>query len=221
MVKIIMIEDDQDTAWLLEEYLARFNMRLTNFESPGLGLDAIKTGSFDLLILDLTLPDMDGLEVCKKVKDLSDIPVIISSARNDDTDKVLGLELGADDYVAKPYNPRELVARIRAVLRRHKRDKKEETGEFELDAECMSIKKNGMVLELTPAEYEILALFLRNRGRVLSRDFIVENSKTMNWDSIDRSVDVIIGRLRKKLEDDTKNPIYIKSIRGLGYKFMR
>jgi two-component system OmpR family response regulator len=220
MIKIIMIEDDEEIASLLKEYLSKFNMEVLNFNDAATGIEALKKNDFDILILDLTLPDTDGIEVCKTVSAMSGIPIIISSARNDDSDIVSGLELGADDYVAKPYNPRELVARIRSVIRR--KNKKEAGAAlkvFDIDETGMTVKKYGVVLELTSAEYELFSMLFKNKGRVISRDFILENSKTMNLESIDRSVDVIIGRLRKKISDDPKNPKYIKSIRGFGYKF--
>lgn len=220
MIKIIMIEDDGEIASLLKEYLHKFNMELVNFKDSKTGIEALKKYDFDILILDLTLPDMDGLEVCRIVSGTSNIPIIISSARNDDTDIVSGLELGADDYVAKPYNPRELVARIRSVIRRRNKKQAETCIEdFEVDETSMTVKKDGAVLDLTSAEYELFAMLFKNKGIVVTRDFILENSKTMNLESVDRSVDVIIGRLRKKISDDPKNPKYIKSIRGFGYKF--
>jgi two-component system OmpR family response regulator len=219
-IKIIMIEDDEEIASLLKEYLHKFNMEIVNFKDSKTGMEALKKYDFDILILDLTLPDMDGLEVCRIVSGAFSIPIIISSARYDDTDIVSGLELGADDYVAKPYNPRELVARIRSVIRR--KDKNPAAAgikNFEIDETAMAVKKDGNVLSLTSAEYELFVTLFNNKGRVVSRDFILENSKTMHLESIDRSVDVIIGRLRKKISDDPKNPKYIKSIRGFGYKF--
>jgi two-component system OmpR family response regulator len=148
------------------------------------------------------------------------IPIIISSARGDTSDKVVGLELGADDYIAKPYEPGELVARIQAVLRRYRKAQEERSEEFRVDRDKMLIYKGGEVLDLTVAEYEVLALLIENRSRVLSRDYILENTSSMHWDSIDRSVDVIISRIRKKLGDEPKSPKYIKSVRGIGYKFV-
>lgn len=220
MIKIIMIEDDEEIASLLKEYLLKFNMEIVNFKDAATGIEALKKYYFDILILDLTLPDMDGLEVCKIVSTAYNMPIIISSARNDDTDIVSGLELGADDYVAKPYNPRELVARIRSVIRRNDKKSAEIIAKvFDVDESAMTVKKEGVVLDLTSAEYELFTMLFKNKGRVVSRDYILENSKTMNLESIDRSVDVIIGRLRKKISDDPKNPKYIKSIRGFGYKF--
>ncbi|WP_086034564.1 response regulator transcription factor [Desulfurella amilsii] len=222
MINILMIEDDTELAELLKEYLAKFNMKITNFESPTKGLQALEKTHYDLLILDLSLPELDGIDVCKKIaKNAIDIPIIISSARSDYSDKVLALEIAADDYLAKPYNPRELVARIQALLRRVKKQKNQKNAksDFYIDENEMTIMHKGSKLNLTSAEYEVLALFLKNKNRVLTRDFILENTKTMDYESIDRSVDVIVGRIRKKIGDDPKEPRYIKSIRGLGYKF--
>lgn len=220
MIKAVMIEDDKEIAELLKEYLHRFNIDLTNFENAEEGLKVLnkKDGEFDILILDLTLPDIDGLEICKTVSRSINIPIIISSARGDYSDIVTGLEIGADDYVAKPYNPRELVARIRSLIRR-KTGQKSIPKPFEIDETKMIIKKDGETIDLTSAEYELFLTLYKNKGNVITRDFILENIKTMSYESIDRSVDVLIGRIRKKIGDDPKNPIYIKSIRGYGYKF--
>lgn len=217
-----MIEDDRELAELLTEYLSKFNISVKNFEVPSKAIKELERNpNYDLLILDLSLPEIDGIEVCKKLVKEKDIPIIISSARSDDMDKILALELGADDYLAKPYNPRELVARIQAVLRRKERktSKTFVCGEFELDEEGHTVKKSGEVINLTSAEFEILSMLIKNRGRVLSRDYILDNTVNLNYDSIDRTVDVIIGRIRKKIKDDPKNPQYIQSIRGIGYKF--
>ncbi|MEZ0324210.1 MAG: response regulator transcription factor [Hydrogenothermaceae bacterium] len=222
MIKALMIEDDRELAELLTEYLSKFNISVKNFEVPSKAIKELERNpNYDLIILDLSIPEMDGIEVCKKLAKEKDIPIIISSARSDDTDKILALEIGADDYLAKPYNPRELVARIQAVLRRKEKLKSKviTCGEFELDEEGYTIKKNGEVINLTSAEFEILSMLIKNRGRVLSRDYIIDNTVNINYDSIDRTVDVIIGRIRKKINDDPKNPKYIQSIRGIGYKF--
>ncbi len=223
MVNILMIEDDNELAELLTEYLAKFNMKITNYDSPIKGLNALEKSKFDLLILDLSLPELDGIDVCKKIaQNAIDIPIIISSARSDYSEKVLALEIAADDYLSKPYNPRELVARIQALLRRVKKHKnsKVSKSDFLIDENEMTITFKNYKLNLTSAEYEVLALFLKNKNRVLTRDFILENAKTMDYESIDRSVDVIVSRIRKKIGDDPKEPRYIKSIRGIGYKFV-
>jgi two-component system OmpR family response regulator len=220
MPKVIMIEDDKEIAELLKEYLHKFNIDLINFENAKEGLEAIDKGAnnFDLLILDLTLPNADGLEICKSVSQKYHLPIIISSARGDYSDIVTGLEIGADDYVAKPYNPRELVARIRSITRRKVKANNHDYG-FEIDESKMLVKKDGKALDLTSAEYELFLILYKNKGNVITRDYILENIKTMNYESIDRTVDVLIGRIRKKIGDDPRNPKYIKSIRGYGYKF--
>lgn len=223
MIKVMMIEDDRELADLLTQYLSKFNIQVKNFEIPSKAIRELEKNplNYDILILDLSLPEMDGLDVCRRIVKQYHIPMIISSARSDDTDKIIALEIGADDYLAKPYNPRELVARIQAVLRRKEkqRDRIVRCGEFELDEEGFTIKKSGQILNLTSAEFEILSMLIKNKGKVLSRDFIIDNTVNIGYDSIDRTVDVIIGRIRKKINDDPKNPKHIISVRGIGYKF--
>ncbi len=222
-ISILMIEDDSEIAELLQKYLKRFDMFLENYEEPYDALDVLEQKTFDIVILDLTLPDIDGLELCKIISEKHHLPIIISSARSDVKDKVIGLEMGADDYLSKPYNPRELVARINSVLRRFKLKNKlssDSDSEFDIDESKMEISKNGKTLPLTVAEYEILRLFINNRGRIVSREFILNNTQSLSVDSIDRSIDVIISRIRKKIGDDSRKPSYIKTVKGAGYKFL-
>ena len=222
-IRILMIEDDSEIAELLHKYLKRFDMFLENFEEPYDALDVLEQKTFDIVILDLTLPDIDGLELCKIISEKHHLPIIISSARSDVKDKVIGLEMGADDYLSKPYNPRELVARINSVLRRFElksRRSSDSGSEFDIDESKMEIIKNGKALPLTVAEYEILRLFINNRGRIVSREFILNNTQSLSVDSIDRSIDVIISRIRKKIGDDSRKPSYIKTVKGAGYKFL-
>ncbi len=222
-IRILMIEDDSEIAELLHKYLKRFDMFLENYEEPYDALDVLEQKTFDIVILDLTLPDIDGLELCKIISEKHHLPIIISSARSDVKDKVIGLEMGADDYLSKPYNPRELVARINSVLRRFElksRRSSDSDSEFDIDESKMEIIKNGKALPLTVAEYEILRLFINNRGRIVSREFILNNTQSLSVDSIDRSIDVIISRIRKKIGDDSRKPSYIKTVKGAGYKFL-
>ncbi len=184
-------------------------------------MSAINTRHFDLLLLDLTLPNLDGLEVCKKVAKAKHIPIIISSARHDIDDRVLGLEYGADDYIPKPYDPKELIARIHSVLRRYnlgKQSKESETSilPFQLDKGSREIYLDNEVLNLTKAEYEILSFMLDNVNQALTRDSIAAHSDSINPDSSNKSIDVIIGRLRNKIEKNNKK--FILSVRGIGYK---
>ena len=221
-----MIEDDLELAEVLRQYLKQFNMEVTNYEEPFLALSSLKINKFDLVILDLTLPGMDGLDVCKRVVDEFNIPIIISSARSDISDKVTALKLGADDYLPKPYDPRELEVRIRTILRRfNKSYEKEEPNikkTFILDEEKKDITKDGISIKLTAAEFEILSLFIKREGFIVSRDDIFENSDILNSDyESSGSLAVIINRIRHKIEDNQKEPKYLQTIRGMGYKFVQ
>ena len=212
-----MIEDDVELAEILTEFLETHGIKVKNFDDPYIAISSLKNENFDALILDLTLPDIDGLEILKKIREFSDIPIIISSARSDITDKVIGLELGADDYLPKPYNPRELEARLKAIIRR---DKKRKKSEFSINKEAREIRYKDEVLHLTPAEYEILCYFLDHPNRVISREELLKNISNLNSNSTEKSIDVIISRLRHKLKEDKKNPRHIISVRGIGYKFI-
>jgi two-component system OmpR family response regulator len=211
-----MIEDDLEITELLSRFLAKYNMHVNGIQTPSSALNALKIDHYDLIILDLSLPEIDGLELCKIIRKSYDTPIIISTARGDLSDKVMGLELGADDYLPKPYEPRELVARIQTVLRRYKTvESIHKDGDFSIDEDKMQIKKDDEILELTLAEYEILSLFIKKIGIVISRDFIANNVDAIGWESSDRSIDVIVSRIRQKIGSD-----YIKTIRGVGYKFV-
>lgn len=226
MLEILMIEDDLELASILSEYLKEHDMNVTSFDEPYTGMSAIGTKHFDLLLLDLTLPNLDGLEVCKRVAKQKKIPIIISSARSDINDKVNGLEYGADDYIPKPYDPKELVARIHSVLRRYTPDKETNPSSeksssrspFRLEGESREIYFKEALLDLTRGEYEILSYLIQKKGAVVSREEIAIHSPSINPDSSNKSIDVIIGRLRAKIEDNPKNPTYILSVRGVGYK---
>ena len=217
MINILMIEDDPEFSLFLGEYLEKYNIKITNFQDPFLGLSS-GVDKYDLLILDLTLPGMDGLEVCSEVVRRYDIPIIISSARSDTTDKVMGLQMGADYYLPKPYDPKEMYAVIQSLLRRIKKNSNPVLqSDFTYDKSSLQITFKEQDLDLTHAEYEVMLCLLRNKNAVVSREQIVESSESLS-DSYSKSLDVIIGRLRTKLGDDSKNPRYLHSIRGLGYK---
>jgi two-component system OmpR family response regulator len=216
MIKILMIEDDPEFCEFLGEYLEKYNMQITNYEDPFLGLSA-GISNFDILILDLTLPGMDGLDVCQKISQNYDIPIIISSARSDITDKIMGLQIGADYYLPKPYDPKEMYAVIQSLLRRMKKTLKDNDTLFKLDKSKLQIQFQDGILVLTQAEYEVLAYLIKNKNAIVSREQIVENCYSLS-DSNSKSLDVIIGRLRTKLNEDSKNIKYLHSIRGLGYK---
>ena len=223
MVNVLMIEDDIEFAELLGEYLSQFNIKVTNFDDPYLGLSAgIK--NYDVIILDLTLPGIDGLEVCKEIREKYDAPIIISSARSDISDKVIGLQLGADDYLPKPYDPKEMYARIMSLIRRYKKSNSEKEGvitdsAFRIDAKRHEIFFNDQSIVLTPAEYEILEYLIKHHGFSVSREQLVYNCKSLK-DKDSKSLDVIIGRLRAKIGDSSKSPKHICSVRGIGYKLI-
>jgi len=216
MAKLLMIEDDVQFASLLTDYLARYNLEVTNFTDPFLGLSA-GVEKYDLLILDLTLPGMDGLEVCREIVAKYDIPVIISSARSDLSDKVIGLQIGADDYLPKPYDPQEMYARIISLLRRYKKIQETDTtsSHITLDETKECINYQGEILDLTPAEYVIMRLLIKNIGSTVSKEQILYDSDIFEYGS-DGSLSVIVSRLRKKLGED----ISIKTVRGVGYKLL-
>lgn len=225
MIEIAMIEDDAELALMLCDYLKKYNIRVTNYEDPFLALSAISLHSYDLIILDLTLPGLDGLEVCKELLAKHRVPIIISSARSDITDKVIALELGADDYLPKPYDPRELEVRIKTILRRCNKEmqlvSKESTQElFVLDEQKQEITKGGVYLKFTPAEYEIMALMCKRKGFVVSRYDLLQNCSFLKSDEESGSIAVIINRIRAKIEQDPKNPSHLITIRGSGYKFL-
>jgi len=212
-----MIEDDPDFSLFLGEYLERYNIKITNYEDPYLGLSC-GIQNFDLLILDLTLPGMDGLDVCKKISENYDIPIIISSARSDLGDKIMGLQIGADYYLPKPYDPKEMYAVIQSLLRRSKKTVKvQDNSLFKHNRSQMTIEFNKEILNLTNGEYEVLAVLIDNKNAIISREQIVQCCDSLT-DSYSKSLDVIIGRLRSKLKEDNKNIKYLHSIRGLGYK---
>jgi two-component system OmpR family response regulator len=224
MIKVLMIEDDAELAEILTEYLEQFDIKIKNVEDPYMGLALLENEEFDLIILDLTLPGIDGLDVCKEIRKESSIPIIISSARHDIMDKVTALENGADDYLPKPYNPRELEARIRTILRRQpliKQDTKEQKEkDLVLDEEKQEIRHLGEVLELTAAEYGILSYLMKKEGGVVSREELIYNIEAISEESSNKSIDVIVGRIRQKLGESPKEPKHIKSVRGIGYKYI-
>ncbi len=227
MIKILMIEDDTELAEILTEYLNRFDMQVTIAEDPYIGLSYLEIEKFDLVILDLTLPGLDGLEVCKEIRKRHNIPIIISSARHDIADKVTALENGADDYLPKPYNPAELQARIKSHLRRQVLQANSPASENMKKSDLVVHKDKRVItlkdeeLHLTAAEYEILAYLIKKEGSVVSREELIYNCEAINEESANKSIDVIIGRIRSKLDENPKSPKYIHAVRGIGYKYLK
>jgi two-component system phosphate regulon response regulator OmpR len=221
--KILIIDDDEKLSTLLSEYLARFNFEVRTAGNSDEGLKEVHSENPDIIILDVMLPGMNGFEVCKEIRKESSIPIIMLTARGEVTDRIVGLELGADDYLPKPFEPRELVARIQSILRRTNESKPESKIEFDklsIDLEKQTVRMDGEYIELTTMEFEMLSVFAKNPGKVFSRERLMELLRGIDWDAYDRSIDVLISRLRQKLNDNPKQPRYIKTIWGSGYKFI-
>jgi len=220
---ILVIDDDVKLCELLKEYLARFNFKVSTAHDSGAGLARISKKPPDLVVLDVMIPGVDGFEVLKELRKTSKLPVIMLTARGEVSDKVVGLELGADDYLAKPFEPRELVARIQTVLRRARSNQESpviDFGDLVIDIGGHSATHHGKPLQLTTTEFEILSLFATNPGKVLSRDDLMEKLRGMDWDAFNRSIDIAISRLRSKLGDDSRDPRYIKTVWRKGYMFL-
>jgi DNA-binding response OmpR family regulator len=222
--RVLLIDDDEKLNVLLREYLGRFNFAVQTVVHPDEGLRTLKAEPPDIVILDVMLPDMDGFAVCRKIREQSRVPVVMLTARGDVADRIVGLELGADDYLPKPFEPRELMARMQAVLRRGGGTAPEDrvrVGPLEVNSTTSSARLHGRLLSLTPAEFALLGLFVRNRGRVLTRDRIMDETHGIDLEAYDRSIDVLVSRLRQKLGDDPRQPSFIRTMRGIGYQFIR
>ena len=220
---IFIIDDDVKLCELLHEYLTRFDFKVSTANDPKSGLAWIQKNQPDLVVLDVMLPQMDGFEVLKEIRKNTKLPVIMLTARGEVTDKVVGLELGADDYLAKPFEPRELVARMQTVLRRARQTVDTgivRFGELTLDLDSHFTTVQDKEIKLTTTEFEILSLFVANPGKVLTRDDLMEQLRGIDWDAFNRSIDVAVSRLRAKLGDDSKDPHYIKTIWRKGYMFV-
>ncbi len=224
---ILIIDDDHKLNALLKNYLSSFGMSVLTAEHPDQGLTLFRQQRPSLIILDLMLPEKDGFAVCREIRQESSVPIIMLTARGDLPDRIAGLELGADDYLAKPFEPRELVARIQTVLRRVDGESgpsslptRLQAGELTVDLRTRTAWLKDQPLDLTTMEFEILALFLKNPEAVLSREEIMDRIRGVDWEAYNRSIDVAVSRLRHKLHDDPKRPRYIKTIWGAGYQFL-
>jgi DNA-binding response OmpR family regulator len=221
--KILVIDDDEKLNDLLKSYLSDFGYKVLSATHPEKGLQLIHTQNPGLVILDVMLPDMSGFEVCKRIRQDSDVPVIMLTARGELMDRVVGLELGADDYLPKPFEPRELVARIQTVLRRTVRvdaSPVQKYGPLKVDFPRRKAFVNDRDVDLSTNEFTALNLLVRNIGKVLDRDQIMQELRGMDADAFNRTVDITMSRLRQKLGDDPKNPVFIKTVWGAGYVFI-
>jgi OmpR family response regulator RpaB len=224
MIKVLLIDDDEKLADLLKNYLSSFDIRLVSAVAPDEGLSILNQGRFDIVLLDVMLPDRDGFEVCRIIRKTSDIPVIMLTARGELTDRVVGLEIGADDYVAKPFEPRELVARIRRLHERSQQIPQDrgllQFGDLEIDLDKRVANLKGVSLDLTTMEFQLLQLFCTHPGKNFSRDEIQNYLRGIDANFFSRSIDIMVSRLRSKLHDVSKNPIFIKTVWGTGYAFI-
>ncbi|MEA3276749.1 MAG: response regulator [Pseudomonadota bacterium] len=223
--RILVVDDDADLRDLLTDYLRREGYEVAGVED-GTAMDAwLAEHSADLLILDLMLPGEDGLTLARRLRKDSQVPIVMLSARGDEVDRIVGLEVGADDYLAKPFNPRELLARIRAVLRRHAQPAASVSGEplefgpYRLDLARRELSREGTPIPLTGGELDLLQVLVEHPNRVLDRDRLLDLLKGYERSPFDRSIDVQVARLRAKIEPDTKNPSYIRTVWGKGYLF--
>ena len=226
MINILMIEDDLEFANILIQYLKQYNIKVTNYETPELGISALALKKYNLIILDLTLPDIDGIEVCRLIRLRYETPIIISTQRSFLGDKIACFSYGADDFMSKPYDMQELILRIKAILKRSTQTINNEDAPlsnkqiFTFDESKMEIYKNNVLIELTNAEYFILQYMIQKSGFVISREELLSNVDSIKYESSYKSIDVLIGRVRSKIEVNSKKPKHIISIRGVGYKLV-
>ena len=220
MIKALLIDDDLKLAELLENYLRKSNIKLEAISDPLDTLPAIRNHNPELIILDVMMPKMNGFEVCQQIRNDYSLPIIMLSARGEPNDKIRGLESGADDYLAKPFEPRELVARIMSLIRRIPTQTQSKNSIFEIDDLHLEIKMNGSVLDLTTKEYDLLSMFINNSGITFTRDEIIKEIKGIEAHLFSRSIDILISRLRQKIESVPKSPKIIKTIWGKGYMFL-
>jgi two-component system OmpR family response regulator len=222
----LLVEDDERLARFTAEFLAQHGVEATCVADGNAAVRAARSTSFDVVVLDLMLPGRDGLAVCRELRTWSAVPILIVTARTDEPDRIVGLELGADDYLGKPFSPRELLARVRALVRRARGHLPADAdllrvGRLELHAGSMSASFDGRPLELTTYEFTILRVLAERAGRVLSREQISELARGTGSDAMDRSVDVRISRIRQKLGEETSGPSIIKTVRGVGYMLVK
>ena len=220
MIKALLVDDDLKLAELLESYLEKSDIKLEAISDPLNTLPAIRNHNPEVIILDVMMPKMNGFEVCQQIRKDYSLPVIMLSARGEPNDKIRGLESGADDYLAKPFEPRELVARIMSLIRRIPTKKESKNSIFEIDDLHLEIKMSGSVLDLTTKEYDLFSMFINNPGITFTRDEIIKEIKGIEAHLFSRSIDILISRLRQKIESDPKSPKIIKTIWGKGYMFL-
>jgi two-component system, OmpR family, response regulator CpxR len=226
--RILVIDDDVELCTLVGEYLQPEGFEVESVYDGNRGLDRALSGDHLLVVLDVMLPGMNGFDVLRNIRNTSRIPVLLLTARGQDVDRIVGLEIGADDYLPKPFNPRELVARIRAILRRSQGSEKSpaaqipevlEVGDVALDPATRTVLRHGQPLDLTSVEFNLLYVLLREAGRVVTREHLVQEVLSRKFSPFDRSIDMHVSKVRKKLGDSDTGPDHIKTVRGVGYIF--
>jgi DNA-binding response OmpR family regulator len=222
--RILIIDDDEFLAAMLAEYLRNHGLEAEHAAHPTRGLSLLKGSRFDAVVLDVMLPEIDGFEMVSRIRVGSDIPILMLTARGEETDRIVGLELGADDYLPKPFNPRELLARLRALMRRQRRAVTAGApilrfGALEIDQTQRRVRLDGADRDLTGYQFDLLVALAQNRGRVMSRDELMRRVRGEELEPFDRSIDVHISRVRAAIEEDPKKPARILTIRGIGYLF--
>jgi two-component system alkaline phosphatase synthesis response regulator PhoP len=225
MPTILIIEDEIELVRVLRSYLEQANFTVLSAVQGDTGLTLWAHKHPDLVILDLNLPGMDGLDVAREIRRKSDTPIIMVTARVEETDRLIGLELGADDYITKPFSPREVVARVRAVLRRaglpRAKNNVLRSGSLEIDLDAHTVSREEETIDLTPTEFKLLETLAARPGRVFSRLQLLEASQGDAYEGYERTIDAHIKNLRAKIEPDTKNPYYIETVFGIGYRFVK
>ena len=221
--RILIIDDDERLCGMLQQYLGNAGYQVESQHTARDGIYALKHKEFDALVLDLMLPDGDGLDICRDIRGFSQIPILMLTARGDTMDRILGLEMGADDYLPKPFEPRELLARLKAILRRGQNSNNDllHFGRLEIDQNSRTVRVEGKVCDMTSYQFDLLVALAEHPGRVMSREQLLDAVKGEPLEAFDRSIDVHISRIRAAIEDDPKQPSRIITLRGAGYVFAR
>ena len=222
-VKLLLVDDDPDLLYTLEKYLQQAGYSTVTANNGKSAIDMFETEKPEAALIDVMMPELDGFEVVKKIRSISAIPIILLTARSDETDKIVGLELGADDYVTKPFSPREVVARLKAIMRRGNQNQQEKTSKITINAitadkNTRSVMRDNSHIQLTKTEFDILITLMESPEQVFTRDQIIDRVLGYTYEGFERTIDAHVRNLRKKIEPDANNPVYIKTVFGVGYK---
>lgn len=224
MQKVLVVDDEERIVNIVKAYLEKDGYSVTTAPDGKTALDKVRTEAPDLIVLDLMLPEMSGWDVCRAIRQQSKVPIIMLTARDDDTDKIVGLELGADDYVTKPFNPRELIARVHAVLRRASDSSTERqsiaVGDLIIDLAGHEVRRKGKVVPLTRSEFALLEALSTRSGQALTRLQLLDHVQGLSYEGYERAIDSHVKNLRQKIEEDPRRPQYVLTVFGVGYKFV-